>query len=98
MEINEEILLDKIVYIINSFLSANRIYLFGSRAKGNHKYNSDFDIAIESEEPSIKIKRELEEKIEDSAGLFKVDLVFLETVDEKFKQIIMKTAKLIYER
>ncbi|MBU1113616.1 MAG: nucleotidyltransferase domain-containing protein [Bacteroidetes bacterium] len=46
MNVKEEILLNKIIYIINSYIDTNRIILFGSRAKGNYSDGSDFDLQL----------------------------------------------------
>ena len=98
MEAKEEIILNKIIYTINSTLSPKRIYLFGSRGKGNAKYNSDYDIAIDGKKPSSKILLQIEEEIEEILGLHKFDLVFLENVDKELIKIIKKSGKIIYER
>jgi len=42
--------------------------------------------------------RELREKLEEISGLYKVDIVFLESVDKEFKDIILKRGKILYER
>jgi CRISPR-associated protein Cmr1 len=84
--------------VINSNLSPERIYLFGSRAKGNAEYSSDFDIAIDASKPSTKLLDTIEEQIEKFIGLFKFDLVFLKDVDEEFRKIVLKNSRILYER
>ena len=41
--LTDEEILKKIVEIVSKYLPDCRIYLFGSRAKGTAKKNSDFD-------------------------------------------------------
>ena len=55
MIVKEEILLNKIIYSINSFLSPKRILLFGSRGKGIERTGSDFDIAIDCDKIETNI-------------------------------------------
>jgi len=79
-------------------LKPERLILFGSRAKGTSFPNSDFDIAVESEKIDFRRKRIVKDKIRDVIGLHKFDLVFLNEVETEFKEIILKTGKVIYER
>jgi predicted nucleotidyltransferase len=90
--------LNNIVKILIDKLNPEKLILFGSRGKETASFNSDYDIAIDSERIDLKEKRELREKIDQIIGLHKIDLVFLEEVDPGFKDIIHKTGKIIYER
>ena len=68
------------------------IFLFGSRAKGDNDYNSDFDVGlimpngkpVDSRKLS-QASQELDEQI-----LIKTDLVDFATKDDIFKQIALK--------
>ncbi|MBM3710421.1 MAG: nucleotidyltransferase domain-containing protein, partial [Actinobacteria bacterium] len=86
----EKEVLDKIVALLKKNLNPNLILLFGSRAGKNYSPNSDFDIAVDGEKINIRELRELKEKIEKISGLYNVDIVFLESVDRDFKDIIIK--------
>lgn len=79
-------------------LNPDKLILFGSRAKGTSFPNSDFDIAVETEKIDFRKKRIVKEKIRDVIGLHKFDLVFLNEVEKKFREIILETGKVIYER
>jgi predicted nucleotidyltransferase len=59
---------------IDAFPDA-RIYLFGSRARGDASEFSDIDIAIESERPLQRRLSEIRERIEASRLPWKVDLL-----------------------
>lgn len=77
-------------------LSPSRIILFGSRARGDHRENSDFDIALEgsfSEEMWTRFVVDLEEK---NLSLYSVDLVKLSELGEDYKKNIAVEGKLIY--
>lgn len=68
------------------------IFLFGSRAVGNHKYNSDFDIGLMTKD-GLKVNsqkynnalRELDEEV-----LVRADLVDFATKDDIFRQLALK--------
>ena len=64
----------------------SRIFLFGSRAIGNHGFSSDFDIGIIAEKLDRQLLIELSELIEESFVPFKVDLVDFSSVDDEFKK------------
>ncbi len=78
-------------------LNPNKIILFGSRARGNFRKNSDIDIAVDIE-LNFREKRKLKERIYDISGLYSVDLVFLDSVDEKFKEKILEEGRILYEK
>jgi len=84
--------------LLKKELAPRRVILFGSRAKGHARRGSDFDIAVDARPPEFAKKRSLEERMEEIAGLYRVDLVFLPQVSKEFRHIIEKTGKTLYER
>ncbi|MGE5806681.1 MAG: type VII toxin-antitoxin system MntA family adenylyltransferase antitoxin [Ignavibacteria bacterium] len=94
----EEEILFNIVDLVKNELDPGVIILFGSRAKGINRNTSDFDVAVDLNEPDNKIKRRLNEKLDRIRGLYKVDLVFLNNLEDEFKSLILKTGKVIYEK
>ena len=91
--------LKKIVMIINEKLNPEKIILFGSRAKGNNSDGSDIDLCIiGAREPDKRDFRKLKEKLDEISGLYSIDLIFYEKVDDEFKKIILDTGKVIYEK
>ncbi len=54
-----------------------KIYLFGSRAKGSASEYSDYDIAIESDTPIRSKLSHVKTLIEDSTIPYKIDLIDL---------------------
>ncbi|PKM99262.1 MAG: nucleotidyltransferase domain-containing protein [Elusimicrobia bacterium HGW-Elusimicrobia-2] len=95
---NENQILDKAVDILAGELNPKKILLFGSRAKGKNSKNADFDIAVDADAPDIREQRKLEEKLEEISGLHKIDIVYLGSVEDDFKRIVIKTGKVIYAR
>ncbi len=97
MKSTKDTRLNKIVEILVNEIKPEKLILFGSRGKGNASFNSDYDIAIDSELMNITEKRKLKENIDEIIGLYKIDLIFLREIDSDFKNIILKTGKIIYE-
>lgn len=68
-----------------------KFYVFGSRAKGTYKEYSDIDIAVQL--PKGKLSADTLGKIliefSDSTLPYEVDVVDLNAIDEKFKELIL---------
>ncbi|MCG2789402.1 MAG: nucleotidyltransferase domain-containing protein [Actinomycetia bacterium] len=94
----EKEVLDKIVLLLKEKLNPGLIILFGSRASGKHNTGSDFDIALDGDKIDVREMRKLKEKLEEISGLYRVDLIFLESVDSEFKNIIIRRGKILYGR
>lgn len=95
----ENEILEKIRVLLIDFYDPKRIVLFGSRAKGKNKLGSDFDFAVDTDIiPNQEKLFSLRKEIDNISGLYKIDVVFLSNVDDEFKQIILETGKVIYEK
>lgn len=94
----EKEVLNNTVNIIKEDLNPLKIFIFGSRAKGKSKINSDFDIAIDMKRPDIRTQRIVKEKIDDVAGLYSIDLVYLNSVEKNFRDLVLKTGLVVYEK
>lgn len=67
------------------------IVLYGSRARGNARPNSDYDIALKSVRPlPAEIISEIKFRLEESNIPFKVDIVDLAGVSDELKRSISK--------
>ena len=85
----------------NLFLhyNINKVILFGSRARGDNKRNSDFDFVIFADEMSELERARFCLEVEDNDTLFKVDILFYnEDLDKKLKENIIREGQVIYER
>jgi predicted nucleotidyltransferase len=99
MEENIKEKINKIIHIIVEKTDPARIILFGSRAKRTAHYGSDIDIALEGvHELSVRDYRLLKEEIDKVSGLYSVDIVFIDKVDNSFKRIIQDTGVILYEK
>ncbi|GAA0746485.1 nucleotidyltransferase domain-containing protein [Clostridium oceanicum] len=67
--------------------------LFGSRAKGNFKLNSDIDLCIDCSE---NYKGTIKEDIEDIIGVYSCDLVFMDSLNEEIEKQVNRYGICIY--
>ena len=86
------------IRVLKIHLNPSKIILFDSRAKGTARYGSDFDLAVEQKKPHEKKERQIRAEIEGFTGLYGVDIVFLKSVDRDFRDVVMDTGKIIYEK
>jgi len=98
MTTRENEVLQKAIDILKENLNPGKIILFGSRAKGKPKKNADFDLAVDTIKPEIRTRRIISEKIDNKTGLYSFDIVYLNSVDKNFKDLVLKTGKIVYER
>lgn len=97
MTAREREVLETALSVLKNELNPQRIILFGSRAEGRHKPGSDFDLAVDAPRPDDRAYR-IFETVNDSVGLYSVDIVYLPNVEPDFRNLIIKTGKVIYER
>lgn len=90
----EEEFLEKFKEMVISLLKGKRckVYLFGSRARGDFKRHSDVDIAVSglSEKEFRKFRWQLEDKLEESIVPFEADILNFDLLPEEMKEIIKK--------
>lgn len=98
MNNREKEIISNTVDILKKHLNPAKIILFGSRVKGLNTEQADFDFAVDSPRPEISIQRRIIDEIEKKSGLYKVDIVYLPSIDKKFKEIILNTGRVIYEK
>jgi uncharacterized protein len=68
------------------------IYLYGSRAHGDNRWNSDYDLWIDSE-VSAKKMRELSEELEESFVPFRVEIVTTPQLTGRFGERVKQEAR-----
>ena len=69
-----------------------RIYLYGSRAHGDNRWNSDYDLWIDGE-ISSRILSELIEKMEESFVPFRVEIVATPQLTGRFGERVKQEAR-----
>jgi predicted nucleotidyltransferase len=77
-------------------LKPEQLILFGSRARGDHRENSDFDIAVLGVDASAKWTEVNVSLLEKNFSLYPVDLVQLEKLGPDYQRNIQKEGKVIY--
>lgn len=67
------------------------VFLFGSRAVGNHHQMSDIDVGVWGENPlNVLLKLDLEEELEECIVPFKIDLIDFHAVSAEFKKYALE--------
>lgn len=80
-------------------LNPYKIILFGSRARGDHRDNSDFDIAVQASFIPPEVWARLQIAIEEEPiTLYHVDLVDLKQLSNDYKKRIANEGKVLYAR
>ncbi len=74
-----------------------KVYLYGSRAKGEAYDASDIDLAVQSPDTISTELRKVKEAFFESTIPYRIDAVNLDEVDEKFKESILKEVVLFWE-
>lgn len=95
---SEEEFKKNILKIIGKYLDLKlyKVFLFGSRIRGDNFERADIDLGIEGPKeisPSIKLK--IEEEIENMPTLYKIDVVDFKTVSDKFKKEALKNIEYV---
>lgn len=90
--INEKVYEKLNIYFKNN-KHIKRVILFGSRAKGNYRLNSDIDLCIDS---SGKYKGTITEDIDEIIGIYSCDIVFLDSLNEEIEKQIIRDGIEIY--
>jgi predicted nucleotidyltransferase len=93
-----EILHYEFITRIQTFSFVENIYLFGSRARGDHQKLSDIDLAIDCPDATGSDWIQILNVIDEADTLLKIDCIRLDEVDEAFKKHILREGIKIYER
>jgi uncharacterized protein len=94
----EENVFKGIISVVQKYFDPSRIILFGSRSEGKARRESDFDIAIDNAKPTPKKMNQFQEDLDKVTGLYSVDVIYLREVTPEFRNIVLETGKVIYER
>ncbi len=70
-----------------------RVYIFGSRARGDHTPRSDLDLGFLSQEDISYELALLRELLEESNLTFSVDVVDLSRTSDEFKEAVLKEGR-----
>ena len=73
---------------VSSMLHNYKLYIFGSRVKNRAKKYSDIDLAIDSQELTPQTKSKLEATFDNYTLPYEIDIIDLNSIDDKFKNLI----------
>ena len=83
---------------VSSELRGYRIVLFGSRAAGNARERSDFDIGIIGDEPvSLQTFYRIDDLLENIETLYKIDFVDLNRAFPSLKAEALKAMEPLFD-
>ncbi|MGL4849427.1 MAG: nucleotidyltransferase family protein [Clostridium sp.] len=89
----EKSVYEKLISYFNERKYIRKAIIFGSRAKGNYRYNSDIDLGILCDEDYKGIIRE---DIEELVGVYSTDIVFLDSMNNEIKKQIERDGIVVY--
>lgn len=93
----EESVWDEIGELFQNYPEVDRLVLFGSRAMGTYKPNSDIDLALISREISFRRFLDLKADLDDLGLLYRIDLIdFNRIANEELKSHIDRIGVFVY--
>ena len=88
----------KLAALFDAAPDLERVWIFGSRARGDHRNESDIDLAVDAPAMSPRDYSALTGRLEDLGLIYRVDLVRLQDVlDEGFQGRIERDRKVFWE-
>jgi predicted nucleotidyltransferase len=90
--------LDRLVEQLARYPEVVRVWLFGSRARGDQRERSDIDLAIEAPTASRRTWLDLCREVEDAETLLWVDLIRVEETTPALARRIRREGRVLYER
>lgn len=92
----KEQIIEDIKHVLMENPAVIRAVIFGSRARGDCKYNSDIDLAVYCEG---KMPSGLRLDLDEAAGIYKIDVVDMNSsLEERLRQRIENEGVEIYRR
>jgi predicted nucleotidyltransferase len=91
--------INKINSVFQQYPEISEVLIFGSRAKGNFRDNSDIDLAIKSKNISLSVLQQIEIKLEELYIPNYFDLVIYEKIEnQELIEHINRVGKKIYKK
>ncbi len=91
-------ILQAAVEALRSFTVVRKIILFGSRARGDHKPKSDFDIAIDCPEAGPKEWINMVQAVQAIPTLLSIQMIRYDSSSFELQARIQEEGVLLYER
>jgi uncharacterized protein len=90
--------IDRLVEVIGAHPQVARVWLFGSRARGDHRPRSDVDLAIEAPHADRRAWIALCDLADEAETLLRIDLVRLDEAPPGLADCIRREGMVLYER
>jgi predicted nucleotidyltransferase len=91
-------MLEASLRIAAAHLKGHRVVLFGSRARGNSKPRSDFDLGVIGDTPlPLEDFYAVEDLLESLPTLYRFDWVDLARTSKRFRDAALSSMEVIYE-
>ena len=96
----DEKVIESIVAILKKYEQVERAVIYGSRARGDYRKNSDIDIALFGDALTFSINTKIFYEIDDLYWVYKIDLVNINSLSDtdKFKQNIIREGVEFYAK
>ncbi len=75
--------IEKIKHIFEKYAEISKVVLYGSRAMGNFRYNSDIDLVMFGDKLNISFLSKIEADLDDLLLPYKIDLSIFSYIDNK---------------
>lgn len=93
------IYINKINSVFHQYSNIDEVIIFGSRAKGNYRDNSDIDLVIKGQALNLSILQEIENKLEELYIPNFIDLIIFDKIDNpELIDHINRTGKQFYRK
>jgi uncharacterized protein len=85
--------------VLELFPSVNKCIIYGSRAMGNYRYNSDIDLTLEGDTITFSELLKIENELDDLLLPYQIDLSLLKKIDNKdLLDHINRVGKVFFEK
>lgn len=91
--------IEKMKSVFTGFLEIDEIIVFGSRAKGNYRENSDIDLAIKVNNLDLTTLQKIEIRLEELYLPYTIDLVdYFKIENSNLIEHIDRVGKIFYKK
>lgn len=78
-------------------LGGHKVFLFGSRATGCARHNSDFDVGVIGDQPlPLGDFYTIEDQLDDLPTLHKIDWVDFNRASPRFRELAMRQTEIVH--